>query len=287
MSGAPKIRGFLQADNVDLKRYMYTDGDPVNFTDPSGHASDAAGMALVRWFESWAGRAERSIFVDASGETLSTRTGSSKWFTYGTAAVDPIAVVYRVLDLSEAWAEYQVRLAGGMRPVALLAGGVFLVVQGTVEGGVPGMGIGASVAVGLGALGPGMASYPEEVSGFASYGAFGPVATPDGLLSSVEHPPACVEDRPDEFFVLGAAGATVGLGVGVLITNATSVSELRGFSSPLNINTPLFSFGISTSNGIWQLYVEARPILSNFVSASVSTYPTWTWAQSWSLPWAH
>lgn len=33
----PAQRRFVQADNVDLKRYTYTDGDPVNHTDPSGH----------------------------------------------------------------------------------------------------------------------------------------------------------------------------------------------------------------------------------------------------------
>ncbi len=33
----PTSRRFVQADNVDLKRYTYADGDPINELDPSGH----------------------------------------------------------------------------------------------------------------------------------------------------------------------------------------------------------------------------------------------------------
>ena len=37
----PGLRRFLQPDNVDSRRYTYAGGDPINSTDPSGHAESS------------------------------------------------------------------------------------------------------------------------------------------------------------------------------------------------------------------------------------------------------
>jgi RHS repeat-associated protein len=45
---SPTIRRFLQADSVDLLRYSYVMGDPVNFVDPSGHSRTSSGDEFAR-----------------------------------------------------------------------------------------------------------------------------------------------------------------------------------------------------------------------------------------------
>ena len=43
----PRARRFLQADNVDLQRYSYAAGDPVNNIDPSGHACEGESCPVT------------------------------------------------------------------------------------------------------------------------------------------------------------------------------------------------------------------------------------------------
>jgi len=101
----PALRQFMQADDVDAKRYAYAGGDPINLVDPSGHMAQnaetytsvvrrAAGLSGVDlelqmqgYFGSNSGQAD--AYWAPTGETATPNTSIDETAIANAPATDP------------------------------------------------------------------------------------------------------------------------------------------------------------------------------------------------------
>ncbi len=137
--------------------------------------------------------------------------------------------------------------------------GVFLTGGAGAEGGL-GEGGAASLQSGIGFT---IGDSTKELGAFSSYG--GLVGGP--FQSTTVEGNKGIKNSP-----YGVLGANAGVNVGVTITNANKISDLRGTNASYNIGIGIASVSWSNSNGIWTMSfsIGAKP------SLSYSVYPSTT-----------
>ena len=72
----------------------------------------------------------------------------------------------------------------------------------------------------------------------------------------------------------GVAGVFGGLGAGILVTNATDASQLRGPFDTFTLNVPIGAVSISHGGGIWSVGVTAGPGLIASTSRATTNTKT-------------
>jgi RHS repeat-associated protein len=241
----PKLRRFLQPDNVDIERYTFVRGDPVNRVDPSGHRDIVVGWRYQGYscsnnvfctteYWSWpdAPASTRSDACGSSCESAPAATrssGADVWdkstffAAEGSVASD---ASYNVGQTSKEPTDNTPVVDLDPQTVPKLGSGWGLLLSGSAEAGSFFFGGSAQVAFGAAVL---QTRQGPVLLLFASGGRFlgGPQPPPGGIVG----------------------GLSLGGGVGPLWTNAHSKQDFDSMGQSLSVNTPVVSGQWSSSPG--------------------------------------